>query len=97
MKTTKQQQAIALKTMAMKAKVSNWIRTNLHGTCHPNKKGRWAYRNHKVLTDAEKIEFFDQLYKMYKDMNEELRFYKNKRQYKDLVQKEREARKSVLK
>ena len=97
MKTTKQQQSIALKTMAIKAKLSNWIRTELYNSTTLEKSKWWKNRNKKVHTDSEKIEFFDQLYKLYNEMDQELTNYKHKRRSKDLVQKEREARKVVTK
>lgn len=66
----KQEQRIALKTMAMKARVANFIRKEL-------------YKAHlDQITKERKIEVFDKLFKLNHDMHYELKAYKWKREVK---------------
>lgn len=93
MKMTKENQ-IALKTMAIKARVANLIRTNLYefGTTDWEIK----YRNKKKLTEADKIRIFDMIFAANAEMHSELNAYKQDRKFKAKVQKLRlEKQKSV--
>ena len=84
MKMTKENQ-IALKTMAIKARVANLIRTNLYefGTTDWEIK----YRNKKKLTEADKIRIFDMIFAANAEMHSELNSYKQNRKFKAKVEK----------
>jgi hypothetical protein len=64
------------KTMAMKARVANAIRTAL-------------YKKPIDIPDTEKLELFEKIYNLNRDMHWELIAYKNKRKAKAKLHKER--------
>jgi len=74
------QNRIALKTLAMKAKVANFLRTKFYG--YSNREWDLKYKSKKSLTEFITKDFIDELYNEVQLMNEELRFYKQKRQNK---------------
>lgn len=75
---------IALKTMGIKARVYNQIRTDL-------------YKKHlDQISDNEKIEFFNKVFGLNLAAHRELNDYKSKRQYKAEIQRLREERKKNL-
>lgn len=66
-------------TLAMKAKVANYIRKTL-------------YKKHlQTLSDKEKIAIFDQIFGLNLQMHSELNAYKNKRKEKAALRKKRES------
>lgn len=71
------QQQIALKTLAMKARVANFIRKELFKEKLEN------------ISKDEKIAFFDKVFEMNDLMHRELRAYKWKRQWKAHIEAER--------
>lgn len=75
------QNAIALKTMAIKAKVANFIRKELYQKRLEN------------FSEKEKIELFNQIFKLNYKMHWDLNNYKTKRKYKNYIQSLREGRK----
>jgi hypothetical protein len=77
------QQKIALKTLAIKARVYNHIRKTLYKKRLEN------------ITEKEKIEFFDLLFSMNQEAHYELNAYKRKRQDKAEIQRLREERKKT--
>lgn len=74
---------IALKTLAMKARVYNYIRKTLYK------------KKLEQISDKEKIEIFDKIFAMNFETHWELNAYKNKRSYKAEIQRLREERKKV--
>lgn len=71
----KKEQSIALKTMAIKARVANKIRTELY-----------KEKLDKISTE-EKIKFFDLIFQMNYDAHNELVAYKWKRQQKAEIER----------
>lgn len=74
------QDKVALKTLAMKARLANYIRKTLYK------------RKLDAIPDVDKIEIFDQIHSLNLLMHWELRDYKAKRKTKAKIQKLREAR-----
>lgn len=95
MKNNKQKErSIALKTMSMKSRLANFIRTNLYNFSTNDYEIK--YKGKKKITDQDKIEFFDKMYPIYKEMESELRTYKDKRKEKARIQALRDAKQAVL-
>ena len=95
MKNNKQKErSIALKTMSMKSRLANFIRTNLYNFSTNDYEIK--YKGKKKITDQDKIEFFDKMYPIYKEMESELRAYKDKRKEKARIQALRDAKQAVL-
>lgn len=76
----KKEKQVALKTMAMKAKVANFIRTTLYK------------KRIDQISVVEKTMIFDTIFKMNTEMHNELNAYKQKRQDKAQRDLLREAR-----
>lgn len=76
----KKETKIALKTMAMKARVYNYIRTELYK------------KKLEQITPAEKQRIFDEIFARNKATHWELNFYKDKREYKENIYQERVKR-----
>ena len=78
--------SVSFKTMAIKARVYNQIRKDLHKmplvSIDPKFSDREWY-----LTDKQKVDFFDKWFKLNHDANFELNQYKLKRKYKAKVEK----------
>lgn len=72
--------SIALKTMAIKARVYNFIRKSLHK------------KRLEDFNDSQKIQFFDQLFPLNHEAHWELHSYKKKRQRKAAIHKARVER-----
>ena len=89
----KQENKIALKTMAMKSKLANLIRMEIY----PFSDSEYAikYKGKRKITDKEKLVIFDKIFLAAKEMNIELSNYKQKRQYKTFIQKIREEKKNL--
>ena len=93
---------VALKTMGIKSRVYNQIRTDLYNKLLED-DGTPSYKVWRdfmvktkgatVLTDKEKIELFDKWFALNKEAHQELNNYKSKRQYKAYIHKLREERK----
>lgn len=83
--------SIASKTMAMKARVFNQIRTDIYQK-HIEESFKTRFRNEKILTEKEKLELFDKWFKLAKEEDSELYFYKRKRRSKAKIYKERMER-----
>ena len=66
----KTEQRIALKTMAMKAKVANYIRKSLYK------------KRLEQISSTDKITIFDTIFQMNHEMHYELKAYKQKRETK---------------
>jgi hypothetical protein len=73
----KKEQSIALKTMAIKAKLANLIRKELYQ--YSDNKYEIAYKNKKDIKHIDLKEFFDKLYPVAKEMHTLLNKYKEKR------------------
>jgi hypothetical protein len=71
---------ISLKTMGIKARVANFIRTALYK------------KRLQQITDKEKIELFDKIWKLNDDAHFELNMYKSKRKAKAEIWRLREER-----
>lgn len=77
------QEKVALKTLAIKARVYNRVRTFLFK------------QQLEKIPDQTKIDFFNELFLLNHDAHWELVAYKEKRQKKAEIQKLREVRKKV--
>ena len=75
----------ALKTMAIKARVYNQIRTDLYKK-YLEETTTTKYFKYEVLTDEEKLKLFDKWFKLNKEAHQELNTYKRKRQRKAKVE-----------
>lgn len=81
---------------SIKCKLSN----KLHKILNPNpvkRSERWRSKNHKVYTDAEKIELFDEIKSMHDEISEEYSncLYKNRMKKKVLKLRETKEKVSV--
>ncbi len=85
---------IALKTMAMKSRVANIIRTELFP--YSDSDYEIKYKGKKKLEDQDKIDIFNKIWPAYKEMNQSLKNYKTKRQNKAEIQRLREERKNLV-
>lgn len=83
--------SVSFKTMSMKAKLANFVRTELYP--FSDNEFQIKYKGKKRITDQDKIDFFNKMYPILAEMNHDLSQYKIKRKYKALVQKRREERK----
>lgn len=90
----KQEHKVALKTVAMKARVANLIRTEIYP--YSNNEYQIKYKGKKKLADQDKIRIFDIIYNETIKMSNELTMYKSKRQYKAFIETERNKRKSLV-
>jgi hypothetical protein len=90
----KKEHKIALKTMAMKARLVNFLRTELHD--YGRNEWEIKYKGKTPITDEVKIKTFDEMYKMLRDVNNELSLYKTKRKYKAEVERLRAEKNSNL-
>lgn len=71
------QNKVALKTLAIKARVYNQIRTDLYK------------KRLDKITEKEKIAFFDKIFELNREAHNELNAYKAKRQYKEKIHQDR--------
>ena len=71
---------VAFKTLAMKARVYNYIRTELYK------------RKLEDISIENKVGFFDEIFQMNKETHWELNFYKDKRKAKEIIYQERVKR-----
>lgn len=83
--------SVANKTMAIKARVYNIIRTDLYKKII-KETTYTKYRKIKALTDKDKLELFEKWFLLNQEAHKELNNYKEKRKYKSKIQKERVAR-----
>jgi hypothetical protein len=88
----KKEHKIALKTMAMKARLVNFLRTKLYD--YGTTEWEIKYKGKKTITDDVKIKNFDEMYKMLRDVNNELSLYKTKRKHRTEVERLREEKNS---
>lgn len=82
------QNKIAMKTMAIKARVANFLRTELYNYSD----NEWAIKYNNKLKDIKSInkeEFFNKLYPLVQEMHSELNNYKKKRRYKNFIYQNR--------
>jgi hypothetical protein len=86
----KQEKAIALKTMAIKARLANIIRTTLFE--YSESEFQIKYKGKKRLTQEDKLRIFDEIFKQNTEMHAELNAYKSKRKFKNQVEKLREEK-----
>lgn len=86
----KQEKAIALKTMAIKARLANIIRTTLFE--YSESEYQIKYKGKKRLTSEDKLKIFDEIFKHNQEMHAELNAYKSKRKFKNQVEKLREEK-----
>ncbi len=87
----KKEHKIALKTMAMKARLVNFLRTELYeygNSFEVNYKGK------KPITDEVKLQIFDKMYSTLIDVSNELSLYKSKRKYRAEVERLRNEKNS---
>jgi hypothetical protein len=87
----KKEHKIALKTMAMKAKLVNFLRTELY---EYGNSFEVKYKGKKPITDEVKLQTFDKMYGMLIDVHNELHLYKRKRKYKSEVERLRNEKRS---
>lgn len=71
----KKEIAISLKTMGIKARVTNVIRTDIYD------------KRVEQFSDKQKIEYFNKWFSLTKEAHTELNNYKTKRKYKAKVEK----------
>lgn len=91
------QQTIASKTMAMKARVFNELRTALYGQIkYRNRHIGIKYKQITELSDEEKIEIYDRMLLSLLESHWELNDYKAKRKEKARIQMLREERKKKV-
>lgn len=84
------EKSVALKTMAMKAKLANLIRKELWK--FSDNDFELKYKGKKPISDQDKIEFFNKIWPVYQYMNAELRAYKDKRRFKAEVERLRKEK-----
>lgn len=77
------QKNVALKTMGIKARIANFIRTALYK------------KRIEEISDKEKIDLFNRIFSINKSSHNELNAYKSKRKYKAEIQRLRAERKKV--
>lgn len=87
----KNEHKIALKTMAMKAKLVNFLRTELY---EYGNSFQVKYKGKKPITDEVKLQTFDKMYGMLVDVQNELHLYKRKRKYRAEVERLRNEKNS---
>lgn len=87
----KKEHKIALKTMAMKARLVNFLRTELYG--YSNNNYAIQYKGKKPITDEVKIKTFDEMYKILNEVNTELVLYKLKRKRRSEIERLRNEKK----
>lgn len=85
---------VSFKTMSMKARLANYIRKNLYE--YSTSDFEVKYKGKKKLGEQDKIRIFDEIWAEYKQMDSDLRNYKEKRRYKAKIQKAREERKNLV-
>lgn len=83
------QNKIAMKTMAMKAKVANFLRTKLYG--YSNNDYQIKYNKKKSISEIDSKAFLEELFPLVHEMNSELGGYKRKRQNKKALLEKRLA------
>jgi hypothetical protein len=88
----KKEHKIALKTMAMKAKLVNFLRTELYD--YSANDYQIKYKGKKPITDEVKLQTFDKMYRMLVDVRNELSLYKTKRKYRAEVERLRNEKNS---
>jgi len=74
------QNKIAMKTMAIKARVANFLRTELYG--YSNNDYQIKYGKKKSISEIDSKAFLEKLFTLVHEMNSELGAYKRKRQDK---------------
>ena len=72
---------ISLKTMAIKTRVYNQIRTDLFKK-HLEENYKSKYNKESILTEKEKLDLFDKWFNLNKLAHQELNEYKSKRRKK---------------
>ena len=87
----KKDKKIALKTMAIKTKLANQIRTDIYKK-HLEENFRTKYNKEVILTDEEKLKLFNEWFQLAKIMHIELTNYKAKRKYKNKVEELRKTK-----
>lgn len=87
----KKEHKIALKTMAMKARLVNFLRTELY---EYGSDFEVKYRGKKPITDEVKLQTFDKMYGMLVDVRNELSLYRSKRKYRAEVERLRNEKNS---
>lgn len=88
----KKEHKIALKTMGMKARLVNFLRTELYD--YSMNEYQLKYKGKKPITDEVKLQTFDKMFLMLRDVQNELSLYKTKRKYRAEVERLREERNS---
>lgn len=88
----KKEHNIALKTMAMKAKLVNFLRTELYD--YSLNDYQIKYKGKKPITDEVKLQTFDKMYRILVDVRNELSLYKTKRKYRAEVERLRNEKNS---
>jgi hypothetical protein len=88
----KKEHKIALKTMAIKARLVNFLRTELYE--YSGNDVQIKFRGKKPITDELRLQMFDKMYGMLVDVNNELSSYKTKRKYRSEVERLRNEKKS---
>ena len=88
----KKEHKIALKTMAMKARLVNFLRTELYE--YGKTEYEIKYRGKKPLTNEVKLEIFDKMYSTLIEVSNELSLYKSKRKYRAEVERLRNEKNS---
>lgn len=81
----KNEHKIALKTLGIKARVSNKLRKDFYNLTDNDFEVK--YKGKKKLSNDEKVKYFDELFKEVKLMHSELNSYKEKRKYKAFINK----------
>jgi len=82
---------IASKTMAIKARVYNQIRTDLYKK-QLEENYKTKYQKETVITPKEKVELFDKWFSLNSLAHQELNAYKAKRKWKREIYEARVAR-----
>ncbi len=85
--------SVSLKTLAMKARVFNQIRTDIYKK-HSQENIQTKYYKEEILTQEQKLELFEKWFVMAKESHTELLLYKNKRKRiakRDLLREQNKA------
>ena len=82
---------------SIKCKFSNAVHKILEPNLGIKRNERWKHQDKYKFTNEQKLEMFDQIFKMHSETSNELVSYKFKKSYKKRVQNDRVARGYVAK
>lgn len=87
----RKENTVALKTMAIKARVYNQIRKDLYQKVLEEGYAS-KYRGYEILSDEKKLELFNKWFSLNSDSHHELNSYKRKRKDKAAIEAKRASK-----